>query len=261
MRDRAFGRIDSWINCAGVAIYARLVDTPAEEHERLIRTNYFGVVHGALTALKYLRQSGGALITVGSIASDFPSPILGAYSASKHAAKAFIESLRIEQLAEGSPISITLVKPSGINTPIAEHAANHVDGEPLIPPPIYDPSLVAAAILDAAEHRRRDITVGGMGRLQVLLATHLPALYARLGAPVAALLSDPDKPKTNGNNLDTAMAEGRERSRSETGRDFSLYAPASRHPALTAVATVSAIGLLTFGLLRKRSGNPRPAGD
>jgi NAD(P)-dependent dehydrogenase (short-subunit alcohol dehydrogenase family) len=71
---------DTWVDCAGVAIYAALVDTPAKEHERMFRTNYFGVVHGSLTALKYLRERGGALITVGSIASYFPSPIMGAYS-------------------------------------------------------------------------------------------------------------------------------------------------------------------------------------
>jgi short-subunit dehydrogenase len=249
-----FGRIDTWVNCAGVAIYAPLTDTPAEQHQRLIQTNYFGVVHGSLTAVKHLSERGGALITVGSIASDFPSPIMGAYSASKHAAKAFIESLRIELGASGSQISVTLIKPSGTNTPIAEHAANHVGGEALIPPPVYDPSLVAEAVLDAAEHRRRDVTVGGMGRLQVLLATHFPALYARLGGAVAALLADPKKPKTESDNLDSAFAEGRERSRDESGRRFSLYSPVSRHPSLGAAAISAAVGLLivTAYSVRKR---------
>jgi NAD(P)-dependent dehydrogenase (short-subunit alcohol dehydrogenase family) len=137
-----FGRIDTWVNCAGVAIYATLIDTPPDEHDRLIRTNYFGVVNGALTAVHHLRDNGGALVTVGSIASDFPSPVMGAYSASKHAAKAYIESLRIELNADDAPISVTLIKPSGTDTPIAEHAANHVAGEARIPLPIYDPALV-----------------------------------------------------------------------------------------------------------------------
>jgi short-subunit dehydrogenase len=62
-----FGRIDTWVNNAGTAIYGRLVDTPLAEHERLFRTNYFGTVHGALTAYEHLRKEGGALIIVGSI--------------------------------------------------------------------------------------------------------------------------------------------------------------------------------------------------
>jgi NAD(P)-dependent dehydrogenase (short-subunit alcohol dehydrogenase family) len=54
-----FGRIDTWVNDAGVAIYAALLDTPLAEHERLFRTNYFGVVNGAQVAIEHLRRQGG----------------------------------------------------------------------------------------------------------------------------------------------------------------------------------------------------------
>ena len=102
-----FGRIDTWVNDAGVTIYAGLVDTPMAEHEQLFRTNYFGVVHGALTAVEHLQRNGGALITVASIAADMPSPVMGAYAASKHAVKGYIESLRIELAAGRLPIRRT----------------------------------------------------------------------------------------------------------------------------------------------------------
>ena len=48
-----FGRIDTWVNDAGVAIYAKLVDTPMDEHEEMVGTNYFGVVNGSLTAVEH----------------------------------------------------------------------------------------------------------------------------------------------------------------------------------------------------------------
>lgn len=51
-----FGRIDTWVNNAGVAIYAKLLETPADEHERLFRTNYFGTVHGCEAAVPHLRR-------------------------------------------------------------------------------------------------------------------------------------------------------------------------------------------------------------
>jgi short-subunit dehydrogenase len=248
-----FGRIDTWVNCAGVAIYAALVKTPENEHQRLIQTNYFGVVHGALTAVKHLRARGGALITVGSIASDFPSPVMGAYAASKHAAKAYIGSLRIELNAERAPISVTLIKPSGTNTPIAEHAANHMQGEALIPPPVYDPDLVARAILDAAEHPRRDVTVGGIGRLQALAATHFQGFYARFGGAAALLLSDADRPKTATDNLDAPSQAGEERSAYETGRRISLYAPVSRHPAVIGAAGLTLLCGLAWAASRYRN--------
>ena len=249
-----FGRIDTWINNAGVAIYAKLLDTPMDEHERLFRTNYFGAVHGALTAVQHLRNDGGALITVASIAADIPSPIMGAYAASKHAIKGFIHSLRIETIADGLPISVTLIKPSGIDTPIAQHAANHVEGEALIPVPVYDPSIVATVILDAAQHPRRDVTVGGGGKLQTLLVEHFPAALDYLGRWFEPMLFDRDKPKTTTDNLTEPQGEGEERSPEQGGRKFSLFTGAARYPVPAAVVLGAVATLLVFATKGSRSG-------
>jgi hypothetical protein len=220
-----------------------------DEHERLFRTNYFGTVHGALTAVAHLREKGGALITIGSIAADLPTTVMGAYAASKHAVKGYIDSLRIEVNAAGLPISVTLIMPSGIDTPIGEHAANHLTGEALIPPPVYAPELVAEAILDAAVHPRRDVTVGGAGRFQVLVGEHFPWLLDRFGGLLAPLLHDPSIPRTARNNLAAPMADGDMRSRTDPGRTFSVYTAAGRHKPLvvmTAMVGLSALlGLIT----------------
>ncbi|MGI4880450.1 MAG: SDR family oxidoreductase [Janthinobacterium lividum] len=247
-----FGRIDTWVNDAGVAIYAKLLETPLDEHERLFQTNYFGVVNGVAAAVPHLR-GGGALVTVASIAADIPTPILGAYAASKHAVKAFIESLRIELTTDAPQISITLIKPSGIDTPIGQHAANHGDGEAKIPAPVYDPQLVADAILDAAEHRRRDITVGGAGRAQVLVGTHFPQLAERLGGVLAPMMFDRTRPGTVGDALFSSPREGRERSGTQPGRRTSLYTAAQLHPAAAAAIGLAAVaGLVGMVTARRR---------
>ncbi len=246
-----FGRIDTWVNNAGVAIYAKLIDTPDDEHRRMFQTNYFGCVHGSTIAVPFLRKQGGALITVASVASDIPSPILGAYAASKHAVKAFVESLRIELIADDAPISVTLIKPSGVATPIAQHAANHLDGEPLIPPPPYDPALVAEAILRAAQHPCRVITVGGAGRAQALLGTHFPAVFARLAPLMIPLLASRSTPKTPDDNLNQAGTGGVERSPDEPGLQHSLYNWIDRHS--TAVAATGVMAAAAIVLARRRS--------
>jgi len=255
--DRAidlFGRIDTWVNNAGVAIYARLLETPEAEHERLFRTNYFGVVHGCLAAVPHLRRQGGALITVASIASDMPSPILGAYTASKHAVKAYVESLRIELLADGAPIAVTLVKPAGMATPIGVHAANHLEGEALVPPIAYDPQLVADAVLYCAQHFRREVTVGGIGRAQALFATHFPTLFDRLAPIVVPFLSTRCVPKTADNDLWKAGTGGEARSPHETGLLVSRYTSVALQPKITMatalMATVVGAGLLWQRLRR-----------
>lgn len=231
-----FGRIDTWINCAGVAIYARLKDTPFDEHERLFRTNYFGVVNGAQAALPHLERSGGTLITVASIAADVPSPLLGAYSASKHAVKAYVESLRIELTIDKSPVRVTLVKPSGIDTPIGQHAANHMGAEALIPPPVYDPGIAAETILHLIEHPRREITIGGVGRANVLLGQHFPRALQHLSRFFVPMLTDTKRPPTPGDNLNQPGNDGRVRSGVEHGRPFSLYTMAARHRGAAALA-------------------------
>lgn len=257
---KTFGRLDSWVSNAGVAIYAELLDTPLGEHERLFRTNYFGCVNSAEVAMRHLSARGGAFIAVASIVGDMPSPFMGAYAASKHAVASFVRSLRIETRAAGAPVSITLVKPSGMATPIAHHAANHRAGLPRVPPPAYDPVLVAGAILDAAQTPTREITVGGIGRLEILLAAHFPALFERIAPIIGPLLQDRGKPSGASDNLFQPLS-GSERSPDEAGRRFSVYAFANRHPIV--IGAVLA-GLAGVGGARRigwrRSHRARSAG-
>lgn len=248
-----FGRIDTWVNDAGTTIYARLLETPLDEHERLFRTNYWGTVHGCQAAMPQLKEHGGALITVASVAADMPTPLMGAYAASKHAVKGYVGSLRAELIQEGAPVSVTLIKPSGIDTPIADHAVNHEPGRARIPPLVYAPELVADAILDAAVRPRREITVGGAGKAQALLAAHAKPLFDRVAAVASATFLDPTDEQPAGDNLFSPAKEGRERSEKQVGRPFSVYTSAAKRPVVTALA----IGALAGGaalLLAERRG-------
>ena len=104
-----FGRIDTWVNDAGVSIYGRLDEVSEEDSRRLFDTNFWGVVNGSLIALPHLKRQGGALINVGSEVSDAVVPLQGMYSASKHAVKGFTDALRIEiEKLDEAPVSITL---------------------------------------------------------------------------------------------------------------------------------------------------------
>ncbi|MGH7633251.1 MAG: SDR family NAD(P)-dependent oxidoreductase, partial [Gemmatimonadaceae bacterium] len=57
-----FGRIDTWVNNAGVSIYGKLVDVPMEDKKRLFDTNFWGVVNGCRTALRHFERRGGTII-------------------------------------------------------------------------------------------------------------------------------------------------------------------------------------------------------
>jgi NAD(P)-dependent dehydrogenase (short-subunit alcohol dehydrogenase family) len=171
-----FGALDTWVNNAGVSFYGRLTEVAVEDMRRLFEVNFWGTVYGARAAVARLRGSGGALINLGSIVSDRAIPLQGTYSASKAAVKGFTDALRMELEEEGAPISVTLIKPSAIDTPYFQHAKNYMSVQPKPPAPVYAPEVVANAILRAAEHPIRDITIGGGGRFITALGTALPRL-------------------------------------------------------------------------------------
>ncbi|MES2743304.1 MAG: SDR family oxidoreductase [Pseudomonadota bacterium] len=171
-----YGRIDSWVNNAGVSIFGRLREVPLADQEKLFQTNFWGVVHGSLVALDLMKEGGGALINIGSEVSDRAVPLQGMYCASKHAVKGFTDALRMEIEKDRVPISVTLIKPAGIDTMFVNHARNYMDKEPELPAPLYAPELVADAILYAAEHRRRDIYVGGAAKMVALEGFAMPRL-------------------------------------------------------------------------------------
>lgn len=160
-----FGGFDTWVNNAAVSIYGRCMDVPLADMRRQFDVNYWGQVHGMLSAVRHLRTKGGAIINVASALADRAIPLQGNYCATKHAIKAFTDSLRMELEEEGAPISLTLLKPGSIDTPLFQKAKTLLGVEPQPIPPVYTPEVVAHAILEAAQHPMRDVIVGGMGKV------------------------------------------------------------------------------------------------
>ncbi len=174
---RRFGRIDTWVHAAAVSLYATFEQTTPEEFKRLIEVNLLGQAYGAMAALPHLRREGrGALIHISSVEGKRAFPLQSAYSASKHGIIGFLDALRVELKRDGVPISVTNVMPAGINTPLFNKARTKMGVKPMPAPPIYQPSVVAEAILYAAEHPTRDIFAGGAGKMLWLTQRMAPAL-------------------------------------------------------------------------------------
>ena len=171
----AFGGFDSWVNDAAAATYGLMEEVTMEDHRRIFDVNYFGLLKGSLVAARHLRQrGGGAIVNLGSVLSDRAMIGQGPYSATKHAVQAATDALRMELDRDGAGISVTLIKPGSIATPYPEHARNYMDAPPRLPPMLYDPALVADAVLFACETPRRQIYVGGSGFLISLMGRIAP---------------------------------------------------------------------------------------
>jgi NAD(P)-dependent dehydrogenase (short-subunit alcohol dehydrogenase family) len=253
-----FGALDTWVNNAGVSFYGRLMEVAIEDMRRLFEVNFWGMVYGSRAAVPRLRGAGGALINIGSIVSDRAIPLQGTYSASKHAIKGFTDALRMELEEENAPISVTLIKPSAIDTPYFHHAKNYMTVEPKPPAPVYAPEVVANAILRAAEHPVRDITIGGGGRFITAMGSAMPRLtdFYMERAMFTAQRSNVPTEGRPGNLYDSAGDEGMERGgyRGHVMRS-SVYTQAALSPGKALLA--AGLGLAVFAGIRSLTGSGR----
>jgi short-subunit dehydrogenase len=178
-----FGRIDTWVNNAGLGMHGRLDEIDLKDAQRLFDVNFWGLVYGSLAALPHLKANGGALINVGSEVSEAAAPLLGIYTASKHAVKGFTDCLRSEtEDVDGAAVSITLIQPTAVDTPFPEHSRNFMAQEPKLPTPMIEPDQVAQAILKAAVKPTRSKKVGMKATINTTVATLLPSIGDAMAA-------------------------------------------------------------------------------
>jgi short-subunit dehydrogenase len=244
---REFGGFDTWVNDAAVSDYGTLEQIGEAEHRRVFDVNYFGLLQGSLVALKHLRErDGGAIINIGSILSDRALICQIPYSAAKHAVRAFTEGLRMDIDREGIPISVTLIKPGAMHTPFPEHARNHMKLPPRLPQVVYDPDLVADAVLFAAEHPKRQIYVGGQGFALSVLGRLFPRitdlLMEMLFVRGQQSTENPGDPRAR-DNLFKPRKDGRiEGTQPMYVRRRSRFLQAQKHPVAAAAIAGAAIG-------------------
>ena len=184
-----WGRIDAWVNNAGVIGWSLFEDTTEEEFRRMLEVNLMGAVYGAWAALPAMRRQGsGVIVNIASMASLVALPIGSAYSASKAALFAFGDSLRRE--LRGSGIRVCQVLPTGVNTAGFFHQRTR--GFRLskrIAPLLQDPETVAQAVVRCLERPgTRNIPLGVQGKAALIVGALAPCLVDLMGGIVARLV-------------------------------------------------------------------------
>ncbi len=158
---KQFGRIDVWVNNAFAGIFSRFMDMSLEEFRRVTDVTFMGQVHGTRAALKHmLSQDSGSIVLVGSALAYRGIPLQSAYCASKHAVQGFLDSLRVELLAQESRVRLAMVQLPGVNTPQFDWIRAHTRGKPKPVGAVYQPEVAARAIWKAAHSSRKEWIVG-----------------------------------------------------------------------------------------------------
>jgi short-subunit dehydrogenase len=241
-----FGRIDTWVNNAGVSTFGYLTEVPLEEQRRIFEVNFWGLIYGSLKAVSVMKSPGGRIINMGSASSERSIAVQGIYSSSKHAVKAFTDALRLELEDLRLPVSVTLILPGPIHTPFLDHAENHLDREPSFPPPVYSTDVAAKATVECMESYHRHVFVGGGGKALSILETLSPRLadfYAHLFLFSGQRAEEPADPRRKPNVFEPPPHEGDVHGSSYKGHvsKSSLYTEMVMNPGKTAMIAAGVI--------------------
>ena len=111
-----FGRIDVWVNNAGVWMpHSPLQNLDLERVRQMFDINVFGLMYGTKAALVEMQKQGsGTIVNISSVAGLSGRPNSSGYAASKWAVRGFTDSIREE--CKGTNISILTVYPGPTQT-------------------------------------------------------------------------------------------------------------------------------------------------
>jgi short-subunit dehydrogenase len=207
-----FGRIDVWINNAGVGAIGPFENIPLDDHARVIDVNLNGVIYGSHIALRQFRAQGfGTLVNIGSVESEVPLAYQTSYAASKAAVLSLGRSLNEEiRLSGADRITVATVLPWAADTPFFEHVANYSGGTPRMAA-MDDPWKVVDAIVRISLYPREEAPVGWKARGSYISHQIAPDITERISGNIAhemQIETAPPAPPTSG-NLHEPMQSGR----------------------------------------------------
>lgn len=178
-------------NNAGVVFITTVETMSYEDLEWVMRTNFWGVVHGTKAFLPHLKRAGeGRIVNVSSVLGLVGFATQAPYTASKFAIRGFTEALRQELEVEDCGVSAICVYPSGVKTNLLR-SARMCDGEVLgmergTVADGFDhlarisADRVARAIIRGVKRNKPRILIGRDARLADCLQRLLPTGYRRL---------------------------------------------------------------------------------
>ncbi|CRK57191.1 3-oxoacyl-[acyl-carrier protein] reductase [Alloactinosynnema sp. L-07] len=182
---RAAGRLDVWVNNAGVLVTGPAWEQSADQRRLMVEVNALGTINGTVAAIEGMRGHGGHIVNVVSLAGLTAVPGEAVYAGSKHAAIGFsLSTLADLRLAGIEDIDISCVCPDGIWTPMLHDKLDDPSSALSFSGKLLQPDEVVAAVSKVLDKPRPVTTIPTWRGLQARLADLFPRLGLR-AAPIA----------------------------------------------------------------------------
>lgn len=240
--EETFGPIDIWVNDAMASVFSPFKEMTPEEFKRVTEVTYLGFVYGTMAALRsMLPRDQGHIIQIGSALAYRSIPLQSAYCGAKHAIMGFTDSIRCELLHDKSNVKITMVQLPAVNTPQFGWVKSRLPHKAQPVPPIYEPEMIADAVVWVTEHYRRELFIGLSTVIAIQGNKFFPALGDRyLGktgyqAQQTDQPADPNRPNNIWEPADEQRDYGAHGTFDKRARRKSLQLWADTHPGLLAL--------------------------
>jgi len=148
-----------------VTVFGPFDQVPAADFDRVIAVTFTGAVDTVRAALPHLERAHGQIVWTGSIMSRLPLPTFSSYAAAKHGMRGFLNTLRAELRAQRRPVTISMVHPGAIDTPVWKHTRSATGRALRFPPEGYTAETIADALVDCTRRPRREMIIGGEAKL------------------------------------------------------------------------------------------------
>lgn len=135
----AFGGLDVLFVNAGVGHFANVAELSIEQWQAVIDTNLSGAFYTIKAAIPALKQRGGYVFTLSSLAGKNPFAGGSAYNASKFGLNGLSEVLTLDLRAHG--IKVTQIMPGSVATHFGGHTPSEADAWKIQPEDIAQLTL------------------------------------------------------------------------------------------------------------------------
>ena len=207
-----FGKVDVWINNAGLGIMGSFTDVPLNDMLRLVDINLKGMIYGSHCALRHFKENeSGTLINMSSFISSVPLPFGAVYCATKYGIAGLTAGLHLEMKMEGRKnIHVCMVHPWVTDTPWPEHSGNY-SGHELTLGPADAPETVIAAIIGLIDRPQESVEIGSKSKAAIISKQLMPHSTEKLnGALLLEMLKAAPVAKNTSGSIHSPLAEGRE---------------------------------------------------
>ena len=116
------GKLDILVNNAGMGFLKSVVDTDLAEWQRLMAVNLESVFLGVRAGIEAMKEKGGTIVNVASIAANVAEPLFPAYNASKAGVAMLTKAVAVDCARKGWPVRINSLHPGYCETKLVSDA-------------------------------------------------------------------------------------------------------------------------------------------